>query len=56
MFVFCGQTPGLFRAIAGFVIKSAVSRQNLSLGFPTRSDTNGAAHSQRMARDLELQI
>ena len=33
-----------------------MSQQNLSLGFPTRSDTNRAVQPQKMARDLKFQI
>ena len=31
-------------------------RENLSLGFPTRSDTNQTVHPQKMARGSKLQI
>ena len=34
----------------------ATSRENLSLGSPTRYDTNQAVRPQIMARDLEIQI
>ena len=31
-------------------------QENLSLGFPTRSNTNGAVQSQEMARGLKFLI
>ena len=34
----------------------ATSRQNLSSGFPTRSDTNRAVQRQKMARGLTFRI
>ena len=33
-----------------------MSKENLSLGFPTKSDTNQAVQSPKMARGLESQI
>ena len=30
--------------------------ENLSLGFPTRSDTNGAVQPQKMAKGLKFRI
>ena len=34
----------------------AVSRENLSSGFPTRSDTNRAIQPQKMVEDLKFRI
>ena len=34
----------------------AASRENLFLGFSTRSDTNRAVQLQKMARDLKFRI
>ena len=34
----------------------AMSQENLSLGFQTRSDTNWTVHSQKMARDCTYWI
>ena len=45
-----------------FTIKSflyynyAATRENLSLGFPTRSDTNGAVQPQKIARGLKSRL
>ena len=33
-----------------------MSQENLSSGFPTRSDTNRTVQSQKMARYLEFQM
>ena len=37
-------------------IMRALSRENLSLGFPTRSNTNPAVQPQKMGRGLKFQI
>ena len=39
-------------------LRIAVSRceKKMSLGFPTKSDTNGTAQPQEMARGLQFQI
>ena len=37
-------------------LKGAASRENLSYGFPTRSYTNQAVQTQKMARGLKLHI
>ena len=39
-----------------FSYNRAVLRENLSSGFPTRSDTNQAVQSQQMARGLKFRI
>ena len=38
------------------VVILAASRENLTLGFPTRSDINRAVQPQKMARDLKFRI
>ena len=39
-----------------FISIRAAMQENMSLGFPTRSDTNQAVRSQEKARSLKFQI
>ena len=59
IYVACTQKPSAVTCRKGICVSEislAVTRQNRSSGFPTRSDTNRAVQPQRMTRRLKFRI